>query len=481
MKHQFANTRLAIPVLAAMIMVACNAGVDLAGIGGSGFISTGTITRFGSVFVNGVEYETDQSTFNIEGVDGSEQDLRIGMVVQLSGNVNADGVTGTATSIQYSNELQGPVADIQDLSVTEKSFTIMGQTVIITQADTAYEGVGFGSINPDNVIEVSGFYDHKGNLQASYVKLKSSTFDGSSEVEVKGLISNLSSNRFTIQGITVDTTSVSVFEGFTNGLQEGLLVEVKGTFDVAANRLRATQIEAEDDLFDNADEVEIEGYITDYTDNNHFEVNGIPVDASNISSTLQLSAGIKIEVEGYINNGVLIAEEIELRGGNAEISARVVYVDEPNSRFTLEVVSGQSLVTVQINNLTRMEDDAAGSDDHLLLSELQMGDFVDVLGFEEGVSTVMATRVKREADIKDTELQGVVDSYASSSATSGSVTVLGVTFTVDDNVTDYKDLTLNNWADFVAAIDSGQTVISIEDKVENGGPDGVADSVEIED
>ncbi len=480
MKHQFTNTRFAMPVLAAMIMAACNGGVDLAGIGGSGFISSGTVTGFGSVFVNGVEYETDQSTFNIEGVDGSQQDLRIGMVVQLTGNVNADGITGTATSIRYSNELQGPVADdIQDLSPTEKSFTIMGQTVIITQADTAYEGVDFGSIVQGNVVEVSGFYDQNGDLQASYVKLKSSTFDGSSEVEVKGLISNLSSNLFTIQGITVDTTSVSVFEGFSNGLQEGLLVDVKGTFDVAANRLRATQIEAEDDLFDDADEVEIEGYITSYTDNNHFEVNGIPVDASNISSALQLSAGIKIEVEGTVVNGVLIADEIELRGGNAEISARVDTIDIQSNSFTLEVISTQPSVTVQISSITRMEDDAAGSDDHLLLSELQMGDFVDVLGFEEGVNTVAATRVKREAEIKDTELQGVVTAHSNNS-----VTVLGVAFTVDDNVTDYEDgdgSTVSNWANFITLIDIDQTVISIEDKVENGGPDGVADSVEIED
>lgn len=476
MKKQFTKTRFAVPVLTAMVMAACNGGGDLAGIGGSGFISTGTITRFGSVFVNGVEYETDQSTFNIEGMNGSEQDLRIGMVVQLSGNVNADGITGTATSIQYSNELQGPVADIQDLSVTEKSFTIMGQTVIITQADTAYEGVGFGSIVPGNVVEVSGFYDQNGDLQASYVELKSDTFDGSSEVEVKGSISNLSGTSFTVQGITVDASSVSVLEGFTNGLQEGLLVEVKGTFDTVANILRATEIEAEDDLFDDADEVEIEGYITSYTDNNHFEVNGIPVDASNIGSTLQLSAGIKIEVEGYINNGVLIAEEIELRGGNAEISAAVYSVDVPDNRFTLEVVSG-GFVTVQVSSVTRMEDDAEDSDDHLLLSELQQGDFVDVLGFEETATSVAATRVKREAEIKDTELQGVV-----TASSSNSVTVLGVSFLLDnDTEFEANDVSLDITS-FLARLTEGETVISIEDKLPgDGNPVGTADSVEIED
>lgn len=478
MKKQFTKTRFAVPVLTAVVMAACNGGGDLAGIGGSGFISTGTVTGFGSVFVNGVEFETDQSTFDIDGVNGNQQDLRIGMVVQLTGNLNADGITGTATSIQYSNELQGPVADIQDLSPTEKSFTIMGQTVIITQADTAYEGVGFGSIGLGNVVEVSGFYDQNGDLQASYVELKSGTFDEFSEVEVKGLISNLSSNQFTVQGIAVDAFSrLRVLEGFANGLQNGLLVEVKGTFDVAANTLRATQIEAEDDLYNDADEVEIEGYITDYTDNNHFEVNGIPVDASNIASALQLSAGIKIEVEGYINNGVLIADEIELRGGNAEVSARVYSVDAPNNRFTLEVVSNE-FVIVQVSSLTRMEDDVSGGDDHLLLSELQTGNFVDVLGFEEGVNTVAATRVKREAGIKNTELQGVVTAHSS-----GSVTVLGVNFPIDGGTTEFEmnDVSLDITS-FLDGLTDGETVISIEDKLPgDGNPVGIADSVEIED
>ena len=275
----------------------------------------------------------------------------------------------------------------------------------------------------------------------------------------------------------MDASSASI-EDFANGqLQEGVYVEVEGYFDSNTNTLIASEVEAEDDLYDDDREVEIEGYITSYTDNNHFEVNGVQVDASALG--IQLTLGERVEVEGYMRNGVLIADEIELRGGNVEISARVDSVDVLSNSFTMAVVSGQPSVAVQISRITRMEDDAEGSDDHLLLSELQEGDFVDVLGFEETATSLAATRVKREAEIKDTELQGVVTAHSNNS-----VTVLGVTFTVDDNVTDYEGddgSTVSNWANFITLIDIGQTVISIEDKVENGGPDGIADSVEIED
>lgn len=480
------ESRFAVPLLTALIITACNGtgtfvGGDLAGIGGSGFISSGTVTGFGSVFVNGVEYETDLSTFSIEGEDGSQQDLRIGMVVQVSGSVNADGITGTANSIQYANELQGPVANIQDLSATEKSFTIMGQTVIVTQADTGYEGVGFGSLEEGNVVEVSGFYDQNAVLQASYIELKSLTFNEFSEVEIKGLITELSGTTFTVQGIAIDASSVSVLDGFDNGLQNNLLVEVKGTYAVASETLLATEIEAQDSFFENADEVEIEGYVTNFVSISDFYVNGIPVNASSINSTsLQLNDGMRIEIEGVIENGVLVADEIELRGGDAEISAKVHTVDVQNNSFTMAVVDNQSPITVRVSSITRMEDDAENSDDNLLLSELQPGvDFVEVRGFEEDTTTVSATRVKRESEIRDTELQGVVTAHADDS-----FTVLGVIFPVD-NETEYEvnDSSLSR-DEFLDALTDGVTIISIEDRkaTEDGrNPPGIADSVEIKD
>ena len=490
-----------VSALSAAIMVsACGGdgslgGGDTAGIGGSGFISSGSVTGFGSVFVNGVEFETDSAIFEIEDASLSQSDLRVGMVVQVEGTINPDGISGTATGIQYSDDIEGPISAItgestiiENADATEKTFSIMGKTVIVSSTDTAFEGTGFtyDSIVLDNVIEVSGFEDQNGALRASYVERKSMTFDPVSILEVKGIAVWTGSN-FTVQGINIDVTS-TIYIDLANGLQDGLLVEVKGIYDSGANTIAATEIDAEsNDLSEDASEVEIEGIITVFNGLNDFEINGFKVDASNITSTPQLQVGDKIEVEGTINrnNGVLIAMEIEARGGNAEVSATVATIPASlNDSFTVNV-AGQT-VTVQLTPATRMEDDF-GEDDFLDITmpkrELALGDFINVRGYENDTNTIItATQLKRESEVKDTELQGVITAQHEDAT----ITVLGVDFPVNAN-TEYKaadesQIGDGSHFDFISATSSGVVVVKIEDKkVFDRNDVGIADSVEIED
>ncbi|MDX1775448.1 MAG: hypothetical protein R3297_02595, partial [Desulfobulbales bacterium] len=57
------------------------------GIDGRGpaVVSQGSITGFGSIIVNGVEYETTSSEFEIDGETGTESELEIGDVVVIAG------------------------------------------------------------------------------------------------------------------------------------------------------------------------------------------------------------------------------------------------------------------------------------------------------------------------------------------------------------------------------------------------------------
>ena len=471
MSMRIKQARFILPVLAAAIIAACSGGADLAGIGGSGFISTGTVTSFGSVFVNGVEFETTSSTFEVEDTIGSQQDLRIGMVVQVSGSINPDGISGTATHINYGDDLEGPVSNIVT-NVGIRSFTIFGITVEISEADTAFEGVSFSSIANGNVLEISGYYDQNDKLQASYVELKSVDSNAFSVFEIKGKISGLNVNSFQLQRVNIDASAAN-FNDLPNGLQNGQLVEVKGRF--SNNTINAMEVKGQDSLNEGA-EVEIEGLITRYVSNSDFDVNGQAVNASNanfspsgLSTTLK--AGMKLEVEGNVSNGILIATKIEIRGGSAAVSAKVATIDQTNNRFSVEVISGQPEVVVQLSTATLLED-KLGNDDNLLLSELRVGDFVEVRGFESAVDTITATRVKREG-LKDTELQGVV-----TADTATSFTVLGVTYTVDLS-TSYDGA--GNKASFMAlpGYMLDQAVISIMDN--NDPADGIADEIEIED
>ena len=230
-------------------MAGSGIGLGLAGIGGSGFISSGSISGFGSVFVNGVEFETGSATFDIEGSSGTQDDLAIGMIVQVDGTINNDGVTGTATSIRFDDELQGPVTGLTapDADGITRSFTVLGINVIIDSSSTTFDLSGnvaantpfdFSTIADNNNVEISGFFDTNGNLVATRVELKDITFDTNSIIEVKGSISDLSGTTFKLVNLIVDATT-AIIDDLPNGLIDGQLVEVKGTFDTGTNTISA--------------------------------------------------------------------------------------------------------------------------------------------------------------------------------------------------------------------------------------------------
>ena len=82
---------IAVALLVVFGFAACGGGGSAGGgIGGTGK-AIGAITDFGSVFVNGVEFETSSSTFIVEdNPNPTEDDLAIGMRVTVNGTINAD-------------------------------------------------------------------------------------------------------------------------------------------------------------------------------------------------------------------------------------------------------------------------------------------------------------------------------------------------------------------------------------------------------
>ena len=499
------NTQLTTMILStaiALAIVACGGSgtAGFAGIGGSGFISSGSISGFGSVFVNGVEFETDSATFDIDGDSGTQDDLAIGMVVQVSGTINEDGVTGTATSISFDDELQGPVAVVSapDLDGIKRSLTILGITVIIDSSSTTFDidndnlpaDFGFDTIAVNNNVEVSGFFSNNGTLQATRVELKDIDFGTNSIVEVKGIINDLTGTTFTLQGLTVDA-SLANLDNLSNGLEDSQLVEVKGTFNTVSKTITATKVEAEDYSIDDTNEFELEGLITDFDGSRIFKIDGIIVDASNATfepTSLILENDLRVEAEGPIVNGILVAEEIELEAGDLKVHAMVTAVPPITNPNTFEVspVSGESAITVTVTTGTQLEDDV-GESDQFTLDNLNDTHFVEVRGYDDGNGGITAT----EVDIKepgDIVVQGYATDADGSSVGGGTMTVLGVTFTFDE-FTDFEidsdesaedtNMTESEINGLIDDIQVEPQLVSIEDKSSEGIL-GVADEIEIE-
>ncbi|MBI3609561.1 MAG: hypothetical protein HY204_02530 [Nitrospirae bacterium] len=307
--------QFAIFLLTATVGVSCAGGgggstTAGGGVGGTG-VSVGKITAFGSVFVNRVEFNTTGATITVNGDPTATQtDLGIGMVVTVKGTINGNGTTGTASSIDYNNNLEGPIDSINLLA---SFLVVLGQTVAV-DSSTVFENATFGSLAKGDIVEISGFVGSDGTIVATRIER---TPPGT-HVELTGTISNTPvSNTFQIGSQVVDYSGAVLENVPPSGLALGMLVEVKGTLD-ASGVLIATQIGVVNNALGAAegDLLEIEGLVNQFTNASDFEVNGQRVQTN--SQTLfengapaNIQANVLLEVEGTLDaNGILIAREI---------------------------------------------------------------------------------------------------------------------------------------------------------------------------
>ncbi len=480
-------TKSALSAAIALTLVACGGSGSsggVAGIGGSGFISSGSVTGFGSVFVNGVKFETGSATFDIDDSgSGSQDDLAVGMVVTVNGTVNDDGVTGTATSISFDDQLQGPVSNItaviDDPDEENRSFTTLGIKVLINRFNTSFDVSGsiiapnfdFDGIKDDNHVEISGFFNDAGDLVATRVELKATAFSTSDIIELKGSITGLINTNFNINGINVDASNAAIDDLPGGELTEGASVEVKGKCSTTAcSTINADRVEGQSG-FDDADKISVEGLITDFVSSSNFKINGISVNASGATlspSTLVLRNGARVEVEGPISSNIIQALTVELRGGNAKVHATVSSVDNTTGNFSVSFTGFNTeaqTIAVTVTTSTEMEDPAT------------TGNFVRVRGFENEAGGITATRVEVRSD-DDVIVQGNLQTFTPGS----SIKLLGVSFGVDviTPETEFQndnDDTISE-IDFDKATQAGD-LVKIKDKNDKNVI-GVADEIDIE-
>ena len=198
--RNFLNTtgRVSALLASAVLIASCGGGGggggddQVAGVGGTG-ITVGKITDFGSIFVNGREYDTDSSSFIVDGnPTGVQGDLRIGMVVKLKVETENGELTTKATEVVYDDDIQGPVKNLVSpapVGATQRSFTVFGQSVTIDTTKTVFNNTSFTDIDNDDIVEISGFRNELGAITATYAEKKEdSTTPGVSEVELRGQV-----------------------------------------------------------------------------------------------------------------------------------------------------------------------------------------------------------------------------------------------------------------------------------------------------
>jgi hypothetical protein len=306
-------------------------GIDLAGGGSSGTgVSTGSISGFGSVVMNGAHYLTDsdvepdfithKTSHGMDNTSRMDRDVfRVGMVVTIHHGANDNN----ALEIEYQDNLQGRIAA---KNPADNTVTILGQTVVVGDAAL------FASLNLNEIAEVSGFVDSAGRIRGSYIAMvpcsKMMGMCTVSEYEVKGFVSGLSSSGFqlgSLPGGTGTTVAISFAPALGAGLADGMYVQVvTNDPQPVSGGITATRINklAPRTVFPEKAMADLEGLVTAPPSGSgnvfSFAVEGKRVQTDGATqyaggTAANIQPDVRLQVQGTENGGVLSAGKIIFR------------------------------------------------------------------------------------------------------------------------------------------------------------------------
>jgi cytoskeletal protein CcmA (bactofilin family) len=478
MKHTtlFATLGAGFCVLAAL---SCSGG----GGGGTGVpsasttpvTSSGTITKFGSVYINDRKYEIDDSTST--SVDGSaavkgdveaKKILKVGMVVTVSGT--ASGSSRTASTITHTDTLEGP---IQAKDPAKSTLTILGQTVVVddtTKFDDTVPATTFASLVVGNVVEVSGFVKSDGVIAASFIERKAGAPTNCSQgCEIKGIVKShiAGATTFQIGDLIVNYAAPAIISDMPTPIVDNwnnLFVEVKGT-SLVGTTLTATKVEPEGFQAPEGNEVELEGFVTSVLGVGHFMLGTTEIQAANAvylgGTKDEVAVGQNLEVEGTISGNVITATKVKFQD-----SVRLEGIVNSIAGSTMTLV-GMPTITITSNSATEVTGNTP-----------VVGDRVKVRGREGAtVNSVIATEVDgngsdscyTNANINDcdVDLQGAVQAIPAPNQT---LTILGVVIDTsgfsDPDFKGTSDQEIGRAA-FFNAVNVG-TVVQVKGRLTNG-------------
>ncbi|MDO8286059.1 MAG: DUF5666 domain-containing protein [Rhodoferax sp.] len=426
-----------IAVLAIPIISAC---------GGSGSpppsvttqTTVGTITAFGSVVVNGIRFDDSTARITMDDALTTRDRLRLGMVVQVRGQINANG-TGAASSIQYNDCVQGPITAMNQV---QNTVTVLGQTVHIDDS-TVFDGVTLRDMNSFAVgdqVEISCLRDQaRSQIRATRMERQGAFQNGVSELEVKGTVANLNlaAGTCTIDGLVVNFSGVAAANR-PNGLINGMTVEAGGR-NLANGVLLAEQLRDRDRdriSYPDGEGLEVEGYVSDFVSIANFKVAGQLVNGANAvirnGTVADIANGVKVEADGTVSNGVLVASVLVLKlQTSVSVEAGMQSKDTAANTITL---LGRA---IKVNVDTEWRDRLASPRQPTVISlaALNPADRLEVKAYKDANGTLVATRVERtEADTLV-----VVKGPADAKVPATQLTISGIGVATGAN-TRYRDL-----------------------------------------
>jgi hypothetical protein len=358
-------------------LAACGGGgsgnlAGLPGTGGTGIGVQGTITGFGSVIVNSTKFDDSAASVYLDDVQLSSSDLRVGMVANINGSVDSGGTSGRASRIDVWSIARGLVVPS---AVTASGFSMVGMQ-FSTDSATSFEGIAnLAAITRDTPLAVWGVQTSADALSWRATRVKV-----------------LPALPATIVSTGLFFASTQMLNGMrcrgdaVNGVADRQLLRVEGVFDSSTGVLAVSKATAmgADQRIASSGLVELEGVVTAFTNAARFAVGTVTVDASAAvvrGVSQSLGANSAVEVLGRLQNGVLIASQLEIKGSSAAVQVDITGVVESFGGLDEFKVRGQECDASKAEVLS-------GS-----LANLRVGTKVRVRGTSDGGETLLVQSI----------------------------------------------------------------------------------------
>lgn len=327
-------------VLALLALAACGGGVGTEGTGASTVptLAAGPIEGFGSIVVAGVRYDNDSAAVDdLAGSGRGNADLRLGMVVEVeAGAIDTTSTPPRATAqrIRVVNALLGPLDE-----VATGRLVVLGQPVLLS-ATTVVDASQ--PLEVGQVVEVFGDWDPgSAGWRATRVQALANP---PARWQLQGPVGGLdvAAARFSVGAQGFSFAGLSPPAGLAD--QGFVRLQLLPAQD-ATGRWQVATFGSSPARAGSAEQAEIEGRVTrwDAATPARLDVNGQPVDASAVVLPAGLALGSRVEVQGRLVAGTLVASRVELEDddnggggeGGFEFEGTVNTVDSAAQTFTL--------------------------------------------------------------------------------------------------------------------------------------------------
>lgn len=358
----------------------------------------GTVSGFGSIYVNGVHFDTDTAEVEIAGAAASEEALAVGMVVDVVGEIDSAGKTGVAQRIRAERVVRGLIETVTDIGSGRKTLQILGQAVYVNE-DATITGTSFTELAPGLGVNVSGFVTDHGLITATYIA-KQDIDVALHTLEVEGYVDTVdeAAGTFGLKNLDVLIGSARFSSGTAQDLAPGRRVHVVGSLaEDQQSLLQATHIRFVARAVKSGRSASIEGVVRDLVAGESFSLQGVQVEMHRArienGTVEEVETGAQVIAFGPLEQGVLQAERIRIKPLNTErFRGTVTDIDPQNNTFIL--LDTEFLVT----RYTQFKDESRAMERYFNLESLRSGEEVEVFAVdtEDGLQVTRITR--RDSD-----------------------------------------------------------------------------------